>query len=522
MDQERISEPSGARLYLGPLAARLWLIVLIVMLGTGGALVYSLSRPNEYTAATKLFVQSSELDQALSEISPTPSSDRTTENQATLIKSRTVAQEAARRIGFDGPPERLLDSVDVTPAVGSDFVTIKATRRDPGDAARVANAFADAFIAVRTRALRERVTAAIQGAQRELSRLTGAEARRPLQSRIRRLQALEAVPAASPEQVDRAQPPNGRSAPRPMRNALFAFAISLLVGIAAAYALERFDRRIRRVGDLESSFRLPLLASVPHIRNSMPAANGRVVSPDALKESFRTLRVNLRMAAVDSPLRTILVTSAIPDEGKSTVVRNLALAHRDAGGRVAVLECDLRRPSLSQLFDVDAQPGLTDVLTDATGLADTLQTVEARTHGVGSGDQTDQPSDVSTDPVTHGEAALGHLSVLTSGTKPPNPPAMLATQRVRSVIDDVAGAYDLVLIDSAPLLTVSDAIPLMSEVDGVLIVTRLGLTTRDAARRVVELLDRVPGARVVGIVANDLRRGIGGPDYAYYGYHERA
>jgi Mrp family chromosome partitioning ATPase len=295
------------------------------------------------------------------------------------------------------------------------------------------------------------------------------------------------------------------------------------LALILVFILERADRRLRRVEDVESAFEFPLLAVVPHSRKPLSSDDGNVVVPGPFAESFRSLRMNLRLSRIDRPLRTILVTSGVSGEGKSTVVRNLALSYEEAGVRVAAVEADLRRPSLADAFAVDKTPGLTDVVAGASPLEAAVQQVALKQPddvesdvGVGLAEH-DRATLTAVDPSRNGSA--GALAVLTSGPKPPDPPAILASARARSVVAELLEAYDLVLIDSPPLLVVSDALGLIPSVDGVVLVTRIGMTTRDAASRVLSLLARVPDVPILGVVANDLAaRRLGGSAYGGYGY----
>ena len=219
---------------------------------------------------------------------------------------------------------------------------------------------------------------------------------------------------------------------------------------------------------------------------------------------------------MDQPVKTVLVTSALASEGKSSIVRNLALVYREAGKNVAIIEADLRKPTLARVLGVQARPGLTDMLAGhatpeqalqhvATGApgADALGHLEAPAHS-GNGSRSD----------------TGTLSVITAGPHASNPPAVLGSGRVHELIEELQRAYDVVLIDTPPLLSVSDAVPLLSAVDAVVVVSRLELTTRAAARRVCALIRMVPEARIGGVVVNDVataRMVETGFEYYYYG-----
>jgi len=219
------------------------------------------------------------------------------------------------------------------------------------------------------------------------------------------------------------------------------------------------------------------------------------------REAFRTLLTNIQCANLDRPPRTVLVTSAVPGEGKSTVVRNLAVAARDSGIRVAVVESDLRDPSLASMFRIQTAPGLMNVLSGGVDLGDALQPVAAEAPAATEVGSATMTAAGNGDPSAVRD---GSISVLTSGSVTANPPAVLATDRVTSLFDQIAAEYDLTLIDSSPLLTVSDSVPLLSMADATILVCRIGIATVPAVRRVTEILQRHPRSSVLGVVANDI------------------
>jgi polysaccharide biosynthesis transport protein len=517
------SEPLDPRAYLRPLWSRRWIILAIVAVVTGATYYWYDSSPKQYTAQAQVFVQGSSLDQILYGEVTYVDDQRNTENQATLLKSRSVGEAVGKRLRYRGDPGDLLAAVTATPSGTSDFVTITAVQGNPKAAAALANAFAEAFIDLRSSAARDKVLAARDVAVAELGRLgddsANADARRTLRNRVRRLNVIISLPARNAELTDRALPPAAPSAPHPVRNAVFAAFLALLFALGSVYLLELFDRRIKRLDDVESSYPYPILAVLPHQGRVAPVSSDGVAVPERLQEAFRSLYTSIELSMLDRPVRTILVASALPEEGKSTVVRNLALVYRAADKRVAVVESDLRRPSLAKLFGVERRPGLTDVVAgNGTTIEEALQPVNAE--GTAAVAQLDAASFSGNG--TAGESLdRGRLAVLTSGPHPPNPPAVLRSQRLSSLLEELADEHDVVIIDSAPLLAVADAIPLLSQVDAVLVVTRLDHTTRGAARRVVDLIKMSPTANVAGVVVNDVSAGRlaeTGFQYYYPGY----
>jgi non-specific protein-tyrosine kinase len=284
-----------------------------------------------------------------------------------------------------------------------------------------------------------------------------------------------------------------------MRNAAVALVLSALFAAMAAYGLERLDRRIRRRDEVEVLYRAPILADVPQVSKPAPTVKGHVAVAPRLKEAFRTLRMNIALESLDRPVRTLLVTSAMPREGKTTTVRNLALAYRQAGMRVAVVDADLRRPSLHRFLNIERDPGLTDVLTDRRPLDSALQAVTVDVRGI----ETLARVHTGAGGNGGGEAgAVGALLALASGPSPANPPAVLASERTRSLLHDLAETNDVVIVDCPPVLPVSDVLPLLTAVDGVLLVARLRVATTVAAARLADQLGRVPNLRVLGVVLN--------------------
>jgi Mrp family chromosome partitioning ATPase/capsular polysaccharide biosynthesis protein len=490
------------------------LVLVIVVLSTAGTYLYYDAQPEEYKASTRLFLKTSELEQAFSGEGATGDPVRNANNLATLLRSRAVAVDVAKRLDYRGEPTALLDRVDASPVVDSDFVNVSATSGSADGAARLANAFARAFVAMRSAQARAQVRSARRTAQRQRAQLTpGSPAYIGLTGRIDRYRSIESLPAANVQQLDRAVPPATASSPRPKRNAAFGFAVSLVFAMAVALALERFDHRLRRLDDLESHFPYPFLAAIPHVSESdsfgMPDAE-----EGAFRETFRTLRTSLELASLDRPLRTILIASGAPQEGKSTIVRHLALAYREAGYRVAVVEADLRKPALAELFLIKKRPGLTDVLTGHEHIDRALQPVSAE----GGPTTVVRQRRATTVSPNGGSSSAGTLHVLTSGPQPPNPPRVLAADRLRRLLEEVSDTHDVVLIDSAPLLAVGDTLPLLRIVDGTILVARPQVITRESARQLNALLGRVGDTNVLGMVANDLpMRELEGR-VAFYGY----
>lgn len=488
---------------LAPLTARKWFILFAVVFTTVGTFVYFDREPESYEATTKLFI-AQESDPALG-VSGGFSDARTVANQAQLLKSREVAESVKELTGYSGDAGALSGAVRAVSSEDTDFITITATGRTAQEAQAIANGYARAFIDLRSERRREQLNKTLSALEAQRKQIPvspeTAASREEISSRIRSLRVAGSTAPGNAQQVDAAGP-GGLTSESPKRQALFALVLTLLASSALAYTATRFDNRIATAEDAGKAYRRPVLGTVGREKDIVHFDGGQPAVVGSAREAFRGLRVNLRLAALSEPVRVILVTSANPGEGKSTLVRNLALTLHEAGQRVAVVDADLRKPSLAGLFGVQPGPGLTDVLTGDVSLDDATLTVLAPS----------TPPAASADDDDHDTTGRG-LTLLNAGHEPANPPAVLESNDLRDLLRALGEQHDYVLIDTPPVLSVSDAIPLMGAVDAVVIPARIGTTTRRAAQAASELIARVPGVNFIGIVANDLETGTPG----YYG-----
>jgi capsular exopolysaccharide synthesis family protein len=320
-----------------------------------------------------------------------------------------------------------------------------------------------------------------------------------LREELQRARIAEAVEAGPVEILDLAIVPDLPLGRGRLRKVIFGLMLGVLVGGTGAYMLENMNTSIRRREDLEEHLQVAGLAVVPQFagdrlsrlrrfaggvqRRALPGrsaarTNGAhlvtVGSHDAAgAEAYRTLRTNLLFSQAAHELRLIVVTSATPGEGKSTTAANLAVSFAQNGLDVLLIDCDLRRPRLHEFFGLERQPGLTELVL---GRAKSGQVLCAT--------RTEK------------------LTVLPSGTLPPNPSEFLGSGRMREVLDEFKQRFEMVILDTPPLLAAADAAPLGAVSDGVVFVIRAGATDRKAAQFALRQLDNV-GARVLGAVLND-------------------
>jgi Mrp family chromosome partitioning ATPase len=534
---DQIVQPD-LRAYLRPLWTRKWLILAIVAIVAGATYAYYDSKPRVYTTGSSIYVGQSDAQTALGQ-AQSFQSDRTLQNTATLLKTKALAERVAKRLEYKGAPTALLGNFSAAAQSGADFITITATWNTAQGAADLANAVAEEFVDLQSEDERSGLESGLREREKQLAAIpksvATANERGTLQTTISQLRLALSLPTGGASVVSQAATPGSATSPRPTRNAIFAAVLALLTGVGLAFGLDRFDRRIKTVEDVRNSYRLPLLSVIPHSAATNYATERGSAVASEFREPFRDLLTNVQLMALDRPVRKLLITSAVPGEGKSTVVRNLAIVLREYGLSIAIVDADLRRPTQYQLLGVseDQGLGLSTVLTGQSTLAEALDDVRVDVRGletlrrIRAQSAGAAPAWVGAHPPEAGQPSTngsdeGGLRLLSAGPVPANPQAVLASDRTREVIDELAATHDLVLIDSPPLLAVSDSVPLLAQVDAVILVARLDVATRDQGRRLIEILDRVPGDRWIGVVANDMRTGDVAYSYGYaYGYKAR-
>lgn len=311
----------------------------------------------------------------------------------------------------------------------------------------------------------------------------------------------ESADGATVRVVDVAPLPGFAIAPNRQRAFLMAALIGLALGVGIAIGLDRMDDSVKSPDELPNRFQLSVLGQIPAIRmnEKHEAANvplSRLVSHvdprSVVAEAYRSLRTNIAFARAQSRARTLVLTSPGPADGKSTTVANLAITFAQQGQRTLLIDGDLRRAVLDKTFSVPRKPGLTEVIIGASAL-------DAAVHAT----------------------TVENLFVMGSGQLPPNPSELLGSGRMREVLIEARDNFDVVLFDSPPLLAVTDAAVLSTMVDGVILVVRVGSTSREAVRRAAAHL-RAVHSHVLGAVLNDIdvTRGgyYGGYGYYYYAY----
>jgi capsular exopolysaccharide synthesis family protein len=465
-----------------------WRVVAAtVVLCVVATLVVSLTSDKTYDATSRLVFRDPGLGSAVTGGSPVfPSSTDPQREAATnteLVRSTEVAQLVVDDLSLDETADDLLDSVTISDEENTDIVEITATESSPTMAAAVANSFAESYVSYSRKSDREKV----KQAERLLSdRIQdtpeGSPERSDLEDAMRTLVLLESVQTGNAEVVDAATPPTSASSPTPVRDGVLALIFGLVLGVSLAVVLDLLDRRVKSVESFEQRYGLRALVAIPQSLFTSPQSDGSVAEP------FLILRSAVDYRSSWDAITVILVTSAGSGEGKTTVAVNLARSLALGGQQVALVEADMRRPSIDKFIDLGpVGPGLSTALAMDTPVV----------------------GDLVTDPVAP------TLRVLPSGPRPPNPAELVRRRRMGEIIDYLSSSNDVVIIDSPPLLPVADAQSLMNlvQIDTVLVVARAYRTTRQEISQARAILKRHE-AEPLGLVVCGVRDRL---DY-YEGY----
>ena len=488
------------RTYLIVVRRRKWWLALFALLGLAGSLAISFTEPKEYSATAQLLVQpTGAVAFGAYQLPVTPTEVQT---ELQLITSAPVTEAVRQRLGS-------APAVSAAQVAQTNVISVSANGRSPSRAAIVANAYAQAFVSYRQSVASSNLATAEGKLQSQISALgtqvkslqskPGAAAevtalvnqQAVLKEQAAQTQVSGAVATGGVELVTPAQPPTSPSSPKPARDGALGLAAGLLVGLGIAFARDNLDEALSSKEGAESLAGAPVLAMVPTVtswkkrKRALLVSTAQPTSPSA--EAYRSLRTALQFARQEREMRSVLITSPAADEGKTSTTANLGVVFAQAGERVVLVSCDLRRPRLGQFFGLDEQVGLTTVLRGEHSLEKALQPVR------------------------------GHESlwVLAAGPAVSNPAELLSEPGTRKVFAALAESFDLVLVDSPPLLPVTDAVVLSKQVDATLLVVAPGQTRRVTLRRSSEKLAQV-NAPVVGLVLNGVNKQ---SSYGYgYGY----
>jgi polysaccharide biosynthesis transport protein len=387
--------------------------------------------------------------------------------------------------------------VSATEVGQTNVIAITATSQVPSRASAIANLYATAFVqyrqAVATRSLataESQLRSQISSLGRQIGSFGGATTspeisallnqEAVLKEQLAQMQVSGSVDTGDVALVTPAQTPVSPSSPKPAQDALLGLAAGFVLGLGAAFLRESLDDRLTSKEAAEQAGGAPVLAMTPTVtswRRQKPLVVSVTQPTSPAAESYRSLRTSLQFARQGQQLRSLVVTSPGVSEGKTATLANLGVVFAQAGERVVLVSGDLRRPRIGQFFGLDEQVGLTSVLLGQRTMEETLLPVPG----------------------------FGRLTLLPAGPVPPNPAELLNSARAQEIFARLRHHYDLVLIDSPPILPVTDPVILARHADAALLLAAAGQTRRADLHRAAEKLDQV-SARVLGIVLNKVTR----------------
>jgi Mrp family chromosome partitioning ATPase/capsular polysaccharide biosynthesis protein len=537
-----MNDTTDAASIFAPIWKRKWLILAVGLLVAAGTYQYYKGRTPVYTASTQLYLGGSNEQQNALSTNPgkTTLNGRALTDQVGIINSAIIGEPVRKRLKKEGNIAGARGKEKATASGTSSFITIATEAHTPRGAVALANGYAQAYITRQHANYLRAVRAAIANTRAQIRRLEAAPAKGSkhtgpsgastlqtvnLNSKLNQLESQLSLSGV--QQIGKAKASPLPISPTPKKNAIFGFVLGLALAAVAAFLLSRFDRRQRTLADVDRVFETQVLTALPSVRSPAIRPDGRRAPAKSLLEPMRRLHTALQLADAgvlkgerERHPRVILFLSADAGDGKSTVVANLAHVQCDAGEQVAVIEADFRRPVQARLLDVDGSRGLADVLTGRLSVGEAIQRAaaspatdasslptDAASPATESGDGVSAPVPGAVSTVVASRTSqVGSLSVLLSGGNAENPPALLGGQAMGELLRSVADEFDHVLIDAPPPLEVSDVMPLLPKVDGIVIVSRIGHTRDMSAERLVELLKRTSSAPVLGVVANCVQR----------------
>jgi Mrp family chromosome partitioning ATPase len=489
-----------------------------VVLVPAAAVAFSLHQQKLYSASADVLLNQQNLGTQLNGITD-PSvyqqADRKAQTQADVARGPEVARLTLANAGLPSrSPEDLLAHSSVTAKQNADLLHFTVTDRNPFLAARLANEYGKAYISYRASLDTGTLQKTKRDVEKRLAKLkAGSAAYEALVEKATTLDTMIALASTPAVLVD---PAAGASQvqPRPVRNGILAAALGIVLGVGLAFLWEALDTRVRSAEEVGERLGLPLLARLAEPGRKLRSSNqlAMLVEPNGVSgEAFRTLRTNLDFVALNRAPRTIMVTSAIQAEGKSTTVANLAVAAARAGKRVVLVDLDLRRPYIDRFFPFEGRPGLTEVALGYAHLDDAILSV-----AFGGGESKGRNGNGNGNGNGHKKVEVV-LDAISAGPLPPNGGDFIGSEPLGEILAELRQRYDLVMIDAPPLLRVGDGIALSARVDAMIVVTRLNILRRPMLNELRRVLHTLP-AQQLGFVVTGAHLD-DGYTYGYGGYY---
>jgi receptor protein-tyrosine kinase len=436
-----------------------WVTVCVTtVVAVLGAVTVTLLTTPLYQATTTLFVSTSSGASVTEVYQGNLFSQQRVLSYTELLKGETVAQRTVDKLGLNTTAKALQSNINASAKPNTVLIDVSVLDESPVRARDIANTLSDEFVAM-----------------------------------AKELETPEngAAPYARVVIEQRASIPDSPATPKKTRNIALGLAIGVLLGVGLALLRHYLDNTVKDQQTLEQITGVGLVGSIPLDKERRKkAAISFEGNKSGIAEAFRKLRTNLQFLAVDNPPRVIVVTSSLPNEGKSTTAINIALALAEAEHNVLLVDGDMRRAMLGKYLNVVGSVGLSTVLSGGASLSEVLQ-------------KTNFP----------------RLTVLTSGAIPPNPSELLGSMVAKKVLAEMRAQFDYVIVDSSPLLAVTDAAILAANSDGVLIMARFGESKRQQLAHAVGILEDVGAPLLGAVLTMTPARGDGSYSYRYSYYY---
>lgn len=511
------------RHYLAILWRRKLIILQAVIVIPAVVVALSLAQTKQYTASARIIVESqaATINAVTQQNNGNQSiDDRQIQTLASFVATREIATTALQKMGSDKKPQAVLKQLTVTPDSGANIITVSAKATSPVVAADLANAFASAFVDWRRSNAQAYLTSAIALVQQQIAATkVGSALYLALLDQRSKMEVVKALSTGNVQLGDAAIAPSSPSSPKPLRNGILALGAAVVLGIGLGFLREALDVKLHSVEEIEALTDIPVIGRIPEIAKQHRQSDKLIMLEEPAghwSEAFRLLRTNLDFVNFNRDVKSVLITSPLPGQGKSTTVVNLSVVLMMAGRKVAIVEGDLRRPTLHRFFHIQNGRGLSSVVAGTA-------TLEEAVHPLAFRDlQSSGPTVTTAAASAKGDGHDGdmpQLSVLPSGPLPPNPGELVTSQQLGAVLHELSDGNDYVFIDAPPMMPVGDAAALAAKVDGVIIIVRLEDSTRDMIRQIESFAARIP-ARTLGIVVTGAPRSARTDRYRYDKYYD--
>lgn len=494
-----------------------WLLVLSTLVFGVAAYFLSKNITPVYQAATSVLINEAPANKT-TDYTSIVTSERLAQTYAQLMVKTPVLDAVIDRLGIQREPDELEQEIQVQTTNDTQLIEIKVEDTNPSIAAAIANTLVEVFIENNQALQASRYATTKNSLETQLAILdeqikqtgnnisnldpsgdpterdrletTLAQYQQTYASLLQSYEQVRVAEAQSTSNVVQVEPavaPEFPIRPRVLLNTILAAFIGFALSLGGVLLIDIFDDTLRNPEDITRQLGLPILGLIIRHESNGHKPISMLQPRSPVVEAFRSLRTSLQFASVDSPLRTILITSPSPGEGKSTISTNLAIVLAQSGRSVTLFDADLRRPRIHKVLGLGNRVGLTDLFMN-------------------------KEVDLS---IVRQAGGVDQFDVVTTGILPPNPAELMGSEKMVRIIEAARETADVVVIDSPPVLAVTDSVSLAPKVDGVLLIIKPGVTNMAAARQSVEQLRRV-GATLLGVVLNEVD--ISRSKYAYYQY----